>query len=68
MPAGTVIAFDDATGVGTVRTDAGVEHFFHCTAIADGTRTVPEGIAVTFEVVPGRRGLWEATELRPRSS
>ncbi len=34
MPGGTVVAFDDAKGFGTVREDGtGVEHFFHCTAI-----------------------------------
>ena len=46
--------FDDAEGYGTVaRPSDGAEHFFHCTAIADGTRTIDVGAAVTFEVVPG---------------
>ena len=38
---------------------------FHCTAIADGTRTIAVGTAVTFDVVPGRLGRWEASGLRP---
>jgi cold shock CspA family protein len=46
--------------------EAGVERFFHCTAIADGTRTIAVGSPVTYEVVPGRLGLWEAAHLRPR--
>ena len=61
---GTVVAFDDDEGVGTVRGDDGVERFFHCTRIADGTRTIEAGTAVTFEVVPGLLGQWEASELR----
>jgi cold shock CspA family protein len=35
---GVVTAFDDAGGYGTVTQEDGVERFFHCSAIADGTR------------------------------
>ena len=67
MPSGTVASFDDAKGFGTVRDDAtGEEHFFHCTAIADGTRAIEAGAAVSFDVVPGRNGQWEARAIRPR--
>lgn len=62
---GTVVAWDERGGYGLVRSDDGAEHFFHCTAIADGSRTIEEGARVTFEVVPGRLGRWEATDLRP---
>ncbi|MBL8779084.1 MAG: cold shock domain-containing protein [Acidimicrobiales bacterium] len=66
MATGSVVSFDDPRGIGTVVDDAdGQEHFFHCTAIADGTRTIEVGAAVDFEVVPGRMGRWEATNLRP---
>jgi cold shock CspA family protein len=58
--AGVVVAFDDDRGLGTVRADDGDELGFHCTAIADGTRTVPVGRRVTFTVVAGRAGRWEA--------
>lgn len=61
---GTVSEFDDAKGWGTVTADDGTALFFHCTAIADGTRTVPLGASVTFEVVAGRQGRYEATGLR----
>jgi cold shock CspA family protein len=37
--------------------------FFHCTQIADGTRTIAVGTPVTFEVRPGQRGTWEATHV-----
>ena len=58
---GTVVAFDEAKGYGTIRGDDGVEHFFHCTAITDGSRTIDVDAPVTFEVVPGHLGRWEAT-------
>jgi cold shock protein len=68
MPRGTVVEFDEHGGYGTVRDEAtGTDHFFHCTAITDGTRTIENGAAVEFEVLPGRRGRWEATSIRPPS-
>jgi cold shock CspA family protein len=67
MPSGTVVSFDDAKGFGTVREDpTAEEHFFHCTAIADGTRTIEVGTVVSFDVVPGRNGQWEARAIKPR--
>jgi CspA family cold shock protein len=62
---GTVIEFDDDRGCGTVRTEDGAEHFFHCVAVADGSRTIAVGAAVRFEVRPGRLGRWEADGLEP---
>jgi cold shock CspA family protein len=62
MPVGEVVEFDDAAGFGAVRSSDG-EYFFHCTAIADGTRTIAVGTQVSFEIVPGRRGKWEASRL-----
>jgi cold shock CspA family protein len=65
MTTGTVTEFDDPKGWGTVTSDDGVEHPFHCSAIADGTRTIAVGTAVTFEVVPGGLGRWEASGIAP---
>ncbi|MCD9623169.1 cold-shock protein [Rhabdothermincola salaria] len=62
---GTVRSFDDPRGIGVVLGPDGTELAFHCTAIADGTRTIAEGTDVVFRVVPGRRGRWEAADLRP---
>ena len=62
---GEVVEFDEDAGYGTVRAASGDEHFFHCTAIADGSRTIDVGAAVDFVVVPGRLGRWEAAELSP---
>ncbi|HMQ28251.1 MAG TPA: cold shock domain-containing protein [Acidimicrobiales bacterium] len=64
---GVVASFDEPRGLGTVRADDGTEYPFHCTAIADGTRTIDEGVAVEFEIVAGRMGHWEAARIRPRA-
>jgi cold shock CspA family protein len=60
---GVVASFDDFKGYGTVRGADGRELFFHCTQIADGTRTIAVDTAVTFEIRPGHRGEWEATSV-----
>ena len=62
---GRVSAFDDDKGYGTVTDDDGASHFFHCTQIADGTRTIAVGTEVTFQVVAGHLGRWEAADVRP---
>lgn len=66
---GTVVTFDEAVGLGDIETDpaegAGAGRFpFHCTQIADGTRTVAVGARVSFGLLPGRVGRWEAGEIR----
>lgn len=60
---GTVATFEDSPGYGTVADDDGNEWFFHCTAIADGTRTIEVGTAVVFDVTAGRLGRWEAANI-----
>ena len=65
---GVVSDYDDPAGIGTVTAEGGAEHFFHCTAIADGSRTIDVGTRVRFTVVPGRLGRWEAADLRPTGS
>lgn len=62
---GRVAEFDDPRGLGTVTADEGATYPFHCTAIVDGSRTIEPGTAVAFDVVAGRMGRWEATNLRP---
>lgn len=62
---GTVVEFDDPRGIGVVRSVAGVEYPFHCTAIADGSRTVTEGSVVRWSVAAGRLGRWEAVAIVP---
>ena len=62
---GTVSAFDERRGLGEITADDATVYPFHCTVIADGTRTIEVGAPVKFEVVPGRLGRWEAAEIKP---
>ena len=57
------MAFDEAVGLGTVKADDGNVLPFHCTAIADGSRTIAVGVRVAFEVTAGGKGQWEASSL-----
>lgn len=62
--AGVVAEFDEAVGLGVIESSAdGGRYPFHCTQIADGSRSVPVGAPVTFSVVAGRRGVWEAADI-----
>jgi cold shock CspA family protein len=61
---GAVAEFDEHKGYGTVQGDDGRALFFHCTAIADGTRRIDVGARVAYVVVAGHRGRWEAASLR----
>ena len=67
MPRGTVVEFDAHKGYGTARDEDGNEYFFHCTQIADGSRTIDPDADVSFEVAPGPRGQWEAVALTRRA-
>ena len=63
---GSVLSFDDPRGIGVVRADDGREFGFHCTAIADDTRTIEVGRAVAFTVAAGALGQWQARAITPR--
>jgi CspA family cold shock protein len=62
---GKVSAFDERRGLGEVTADDATVYPFHCTAIADGTRTIALETRVAFEIVPGRLGRWEAAAITP---
>lgn len=62
---GAVSGFDAHAGLGEVTGDDGSVHPFHCTAIADGSRTIDPGARVSYRTAPGRGGRWEAVELVP---
>lgn len=62
---GTVTAFDDPRGLGVVTTADGRELAFHCTAVADGTRTIAVGTEVAVQIGPGLPGRWEAVVVDP---
>lgn len=61
---GTVVRFDDHAGVGTIAEDGQPDWSFHCTSIADGSRTIAVGTTVAFRVRPGPTGL-EPFEITP---
>ena len=65
---GRVDAFDEQRGTGVVIAETGERFPFHSTAIADGSREIPVGVAVEFRVAPGPLGRWEAIEIRPVAS
>ena len=61
---GRVIAFDEGRGLGEVQDDADAAVYrFHCTQIADGTRTIPLGAVVAFEIFEHPVGGTEATAI-----
>lgn len=62
---GRVEDFDEHRGYGTVAAQDGRRFFFHCTQIANGTRTIAVGTAVNFAIVPGRLGRYEAAAVAP---
>ena len=62
---GVVTEFDEHRGLGVIEVDD-ERYPFHCTAIADGTRTIDVGAEVRFSVVPGLGGRWEASAVEPR--
>jgi len=60
---GAVVEFAADAGLGVVEDSAGRRYPFHCTAIADGTRSIEVGAAVRFSVAPGHGGRLEARDL-----
>lgn len=62
---GTVSEFSQERGLGEITADDATVYPFHCTVIADGTRTIAVGARVDFEVVPGPLGRWEAAAVNP---
>ena len=60
---GTVVEFDAERGRGVVEDAGGARLDFHCTRVADGSRSVPVGATVRYEVVPGALGRWEAAAI-----
>jgi CspA family cold shock protein len=61
---GQVTSFDAAVGLGTVESDDGESHAFHCIEIADGTREIELGARVSFDLL-AKFGAYEAANIRP---
>lgn len=59
---GTVKSFDVGSGLGTLVDDSDQSVYpFHCTAMTDGSRMIDVDQRVSFSVVAGGGGRWEAT-------
>lgn len=62
---GVVTSFDEAGGSGVIADDvSGATWYFHCTRIADGSRTIEVAAPVTFSTAPGPTGI-EAVDVAP---
>ena len=61
---GRVANFDEHVGRGEVEARGGLHFPFHCTAIADGSRTIATDTAVKFRLVPGPLGALEAISIK----
>ena len=62
---GRIATFDDHVGRGEIEARGGMHFPFHCTAIADDTRTIAPDTAVKFRLVPGPLGALEAIAIKP---
>ena len=60
---GSVEAYDAARGWGTILGDDGEQLGFHCTQIADGSRSVAVGTKVRYRRVPAHLGTYEAASV-----
>ena len=65
MLSGIVVEFDAERGLGRIDAVDGRMFPFHCTQIADGTRSIAVGAAVRFDVL-AKLGRYEATAIAPR--
>ncbi len=61
---GTIDSFDADAGLGALLAADGTSVPFHCIAIADGSRTIATGTAVSFELIP-KLGRYEAWNIQP---
>jgi cold shock CspA family protein len=57
---GTVARFDEERGDGVILSESGESYYFHCVAIANGTRTIVRGTRVAITVGVGHLGADEA--------
>lgn len=61
---GVVTSFDREVGLGEVTSSDGAVYGFHCIEIADGSRDIAVGTAVSFMLI-GKLGRFEAARVAP---
>jgi cold shock CspA family protein len=64
---GRVESFDDRRGDGVLRSEQGERFYFHCVAIADGSRSIDVGERVSATRGVGHLGRDEALAIEKRS-
>lgn len=62
---GRVSTFDEDAGLGTIESASGEIFALHCTAIADGSRTIAVGTQVSYVLTPAHLGRWEPRSVTP---
>ncbi len=64
---GRVIGFDPDRALGTIEFNPANSSLgpivFHALSISDGSRFIENAQDVTFQVLPGQLGIWEATDV-----
>ena len=60
---GTVSSFDTDSGIGAIEAADGSIRRFHCIEIADGSRDIPVGADVRFDLL-AKFGQYEAANIR----
>jgi hypothetical protein len=65
---GRVVDYDPRRGLGTVEDGDGRRFGFHCTGLDDRDAEPAAGTPVSFRVVAGRLGAWEADAVRVGSA
>ena len=60
---GVIESFDEHRGDGLFRGDNGRGYYFHCVAIADGTRSIAVGVRATGRFAVGRLGHDEVVDV-----
>ena len=60
---GVIESFDDHRGDGILRSDEGERFYFHCVAIANGTRHIDAGVRAEGQRRVGHVGRDEVTEV-----
>jgi CspA family cold shock protein len=69
MASGKIKWFDNKRGFGFIAQDSGQDVFVHHTSIlGQGFKTLNEGDEVTFDIVPGDRGLKAQNVQRARAT
>jgi hypothetical protein len=65
---GVIESFDDRRGDGHLLSESGERFYFHCVAIADGTRHIEPGVRAQGERRVGHVGRDEVVAVREREN